>query len=186
MRFFSCDFWNGSDAQCDLYQDVAGTTFPVLLNALPLGAPDMFNCGYHYVIVVDGDGVVQYRGATNHAVIEIVLETAVERLNAEVAVEDTPGAAPLLGVNYPNPFNPITSIPFEVPPASAGASIQLDVLDLHGRVVRTLVNGSRPEGRHVAVFDGLDAAGNTLPSGSYLARLRVGEVVETRTMTLVK
>ena len=182
----SCDFWNGTDAQCDLFQVVSGTTFPVLLNALPLGAPDMFNCSYQYVIIVDGDGVVQYRGATDFSVIEAVLTTAVERLNAEVAVGDTPGAAPLLGANYPNPFNPSTRIPFEVPLASNGASVQLEILDLHGRVVRTLISGSRPEGHHVAEFDGLDTAGNTLPSGSYLARLRIGDVVETRTMTLVK
>lgn len=165
---------------------MAGTTFPVLLNALPLGAPDMFNCSYHYVIVVDGDGVVQYRGTANFPVLEVVLASAIERLDTQVAVGDTPGAAPLLGANYPNPFNPSTRIPFDVPPASAGASVQLDVLDLHGRVVRTLVSGSRPEGRHVAVFNGRDAAGNILPSGNYLARLRVGNVVETKSMTLVK
>ena len=169
-----------------MYQNASGTTFPVLLNASPLGDPDMFNCGYHYVIVVDGDGVVQYRGTVNLPVIEVVLETAVDRLGSAVAVDDTPGAARLLGANYPNPFNPSTRIPYEVPPTSAGAGVQLEILDLHGRVVRTLVSGLRPEGSHVAVFNGLDTAGNTLPSGSYLARLRVGKVVETRTMTLVK
>jgi len=185
VRFLACDFWNGTDAQCDLFQSVSGTTFPVLLNASGLGAPNMYNCSYHYVFVIDGDGIVAYRGTTNPAILEIVLQDAVDRL-VGVAVDDVPGAAPLLGANYPNPFNPRTTIPFEVPPARDGATVRLDVLDLHGRVVRTLVSGSLPAGAHAAEFNGLNEAGRALPSGSYLARLRVDTQETSRVMTLVK
>ncbi|NIA26909.1 MAG: nodulation protein NfeD [Desulfobulbaceae bacterium] len=91
-----------------------------------------------------------------------------------------------LGGNYPNPFNPATSIPYEVPAGRGSSQVRLDVVDLQGRVVRTLVADSRPTGRYVAVFDGLDRRGTQLPSGSYLARLKVGGAETSRVMTLVK
>ncbi len=164
---------------------MADITFPVLLNASGLGAPDMFNCSYHYAIVIDGDGIVQYRGTVNVPVLEFVIQAAVDRLHG-VPVEDVPDAGAILGANYPNPFNPRTTIPYEVPVGQNGASVRLDVLDLRGRVVRTLVTGSRVSGPHQVEFDGLNGAGRSLPSGSYLARLRVGSTEISRVMTLVK
>ncbi len=158
----------------------------MLLSAHPLGAPDQYNCSYHFLIVVDGDGLVQYRGSVNVPVIEAVLQASVARLPGTVGVGDTPSVGSLLGANYPNPFNPSTTVPYTVPAGRDGAAVRLDVLDLRGRVVRTLVNGARAAGDHTAVFDGLDAAGVSLPSGAYLARLRVGGMEQMRVMTLVK
>ncbi len=163
VRFFSCDFWGGSDAQCDLFQSVTGTTFPVLLDCAGLGASDQYNCSYHYVFVIDGDGVVAYRGSFNQAAIEMVVADAVERLDTQVAVGDVPDARPLLGAAYPNPFNPSTNVPYFVPDSAASTEVQLDVLDLRGRVVRTLVSGQRPAGDHVVTFDGRGADGSVLP-----------------------
>jgi hypothetical protein len=186
VRFFACDFWNGSDAQCDLFQNVSGIGFPVLLNADVLGEPDQYNCSYHYAFVIDGDGIVAYRGSVNIPAMTAVIEDAVERLNGAVGVDDVPGAEAILGSNYPNPFNPSTSIPYDVPVARDGAVVRLDVLDIRGRLVRTLVSSSQPAGQHLAVFDGRDDAGNSLPSGSYLARLRVDGQEQARLMTLIK
>jgi hypothetical protein len=186
VRFLACDFWNGSDAQCDLFQQEAGITFPVLLNAGPLGEPNMFNCSYHYVIVVGGNGIVEYRGFASLNALEIVLEAAIEATNGAVAVGDVPGAGPLLGANYPNPFNPSTVLPFRIPADRDGASVQLDVLDMRGRVVRSLVDERRPAGEHTVTFDGLDARGRALPSGTYLARLLVDGERSATIMTLVK
>ncbi len=64
--------------------------------------------------------------------------------------------------------------------------MQLDVLDLRGRVVRTLVSETRAAGSHLARFDGRSDDGNVLPSGSYLARLRVDGQESSRIMTLIK
>lgn len=186
VRFFSCDFWGGSDAQCDLYQNVSGTTFPVLLDADVLGAPDQYNCSYHYLFVIDGDGLVAYRGSVNVPALEIVLQDAVDRLETQVAVGDVPDRRVLLGTNYPNPFNPSTNVPYFVPDGSDGAHVQLDVLDLRGRLVRTLVAENRPSGNHVAVFDGRDDRGRGLASGSYLMRMRMAGVETARVVTLAK
>ncbi len=91
--------------------------------------------------------------------------------------EELPVEVMLLG-NYPNPFNPETTIRYALPESD---HVRLAVYDLAGREVAVLVDGAQPAGEHVARFDGRD-----LPSGSYAYRLRVGEEVETRTMTLVK
>ncbi len=187
LRAFSPDVWNGSDAQCDLFQTLSETTFPVLLNAEFLMAPDQYNTGRHRVFVIDGEGIVRYRGPVNVSVIAPIVEEAIGNLGGGTAVGDTPIAAALLGANYPNPFNPSTRIPYEVPVDLDGARTRLEVVNLRGQVVRTLVAaGSLPAGRYTAVFDGLDDRGNQLPSGSYLARLRVDEAELSRVMTLVK
>lgn len=91
--------------------------------------------------------------------------------------EELPAEAALLG-NYPNPFNPETTIRYALP---EGAHVRLAVYDLLGQEIATLVDGVQAAGEHAARFDGED-----LPSGSYVYRLQVGEEVASRTMTLVK
>ena len=91
--------------------------------------------------------------------------------------EELPAEVALLA-NYPNPFNPETTIRYALPQAG---KIRLAVYDLLGQEVAVLVDGSRPAGHHTVRFDGED-----LPSGSYVYRLQVGEEVVARTMTLVK
>lgn len=80
--------------------------------------------------------------------------------------------------NYPNPFNPSTFIPFELPESGW---VKLSVLDLSGREVRLLVSGEQGAGRHVVPFD---ASG--LASGLYLVRLetRLGQL--TRSVLFLK
>jgi hypothetical protein len=74
--------------------------------------------------------------------------------------------------NYPNPFNSGTVISFYV--ADIGpipAEIKIEIYDIAGRVVRTLVNSKYPIGTHNAVWDGRDDFGQELPSGAYLAKI---------------
>jgi hypothetical protein len=186
VRFFSCDFWNGSDLQCDGYQNVTGTSFPVLLNCSDLGAPDQYNCSYHYSFVIDGDGLVAYRGSLNIPALELVIADAIERLDTQTPVGDVPRTGVMLGAAYPNPFNPTTNVPFLVPDRLDGARVQLEVLDLRGRVVRTLVSGPRAAGDHLVSFDGRTDGGDLVPSGTYLARLRLDGIEQARLMTLIK
>jgi hypothetical protein len=70
----------------------------------------------------------------------------------------------------PNPFNPSTTISFDVP--ASGGDVRLELYDARGRLVRTLVSGRRDPGRQEAVWNGRDAAGRRVPSGVYFARLR--------------
>ena len=80
--------------------------------------------------------------------------------------------------NYPNPFNPTTTIPFALPEA---AEVRLSVYDLLGRRVAVLVEGPMAAGRHEVRFQG-----DHLSSGVYLVRMQAGVFSQVRRMTLVK
>jgi endo-1,4-beta-xylanase len=83
-----------------------------------------------------------------------------------------------LAPNFPNPFNPATSIRYALDRPSR---VTLRIFDLRGRAVRTLVDGERPAGRHAAAFDGRD-----LPSGTYLCRMEAGSRAATIKICLIK
>jgi hypothetical protein len=83
----------------------------------------------------------------------------------------------------PNPFNPMTSLHFRLPHDS---DVGLDIYDVSGRQVRTLVSGPRPAGDNVVRWDGTDNAGHAVASGTYFARLVVDEQAEIKSMTLVR
>jgi hypothetical protein len=82
--------------------------------------------------------------------------------------------------NFPNPFNPTTTIRYTVPDG-APAQVVLDVHDLLGRRVAELVRGEVPPGMHGVIWD---AAG--MSSGVYLCRLTTGARTQTRLMMLVR
>lgn len=83
-----------------------------------------------------------------------------------------------LDQNYPNPFNPATLVRYSL---NRESHVRLQVFDLQGRHVSTLVDGPRSVGTHELQFD---ASG--LPSGTYLYRLDAGGVVQSRRMIVVK
>ena len=89
-----------------------------------------------------------------------------------------------LGPCRPNPFNPGTTISYEL---AAPGAVHLAVYDLRGRLVRTIVDGQPlPPGRHEAHWDGRDGHGASAAGGVYLYRIRTGDYVAARSMTLVK
>jgi hypothetical protein len=86
--------------------------------------------------------------------------------------------------NYPNPFNPSTTIAFSV---SQSGSVLLDIYDLTGRHVRTLLSGGVAAGHHDVQWDGRDERGSSVGSGVYFYRLRAGaNSVTSRKMLLMK
>ena len=91
--------------------------------------------------------------------------------------------APTLVDITPNPFNPATKIAFEL---AREGQVQLEIYDLRGRRVRTLVHGTAGAGRHVATWNGSDDAGDRVVSGLYIVRLSSGGVMETKKMMLMK
>lgn len=89
-----------------------------------------------------------------------------------VEAPETPLAnAPSLLPNFPNPFNPQTTIRFTLP---AAGPARLAIYDTAGRLRRVLVEGVQAIGTHAVAWDGRDAAGRELPSGLYLCELRAG------------
>lgn len=92
-------------------------------------------------------------------------------------------AAAELKPNFPNPFNPRTTLAYELP---AAQSVRLAIYSLDGRLVRNLVDGLRGEGRHEVMWDGLDQQGSAVSSGTYFYTLRTLDGVQTRSMVLVR
>jgi hypothetical protein len=94
-----------------------------------------------------------------------------------IGVDDTPAVFELTG-NYPNPFNPRTTVAFSVP-APGHATVHIH--DVRGRLVQTLVDEAVAAGRHARVWDGTDDGGRPVASGVYLYRLEFrGEDGSTR------
>ncbi len=94
----------------------------------------------------------------------------------------TPDWVPALLPNHPNPFNPTTTIPFYLP---MSAQVRLDVFDVNGRRVVRLVNETLAAGNHSVQWRGTTPSGSAA-SGIYFVKLRVGNQVLTRKMSLVK
>ncbi|MCG8604510.1 FG-GAP-like repeat-containing protein [bacterium] len=110
----------------------------------------------------------------------------IENQDAVTHVDQPEAAIPsrfTLYQNAPNPFNPSTSIRFDLATAS---EVVLEIHDLLGRRQRTLLKGVRPAGSHEVVWDGLDDLGKAIGSGQYFYTLRAGDFHETRKLLLVK
>jgi hypothetical protein len=92
-----------------------------------------------------------------------------------------PGVAMLS--NYPNPFNPATTIRYEVAPAQ---NVVLAIFDVNGSLVRSLDAGPRSQGVHEKRWDGRDNQGRPVASGVYYARLTGQQQTLTRKIVLLK
>ena len=88
-----------------------------------------------------------------------------------------------LSQNYPNPFNASTMIIYEIPEAG---HVALDIYNILGQKVRTLVDRIQPVGKHTACWDGTDAKGKALASGVYLYQLRSRSHTLTNKMILLR
>ncbi|HNW58384.1 MAG TPA: FlgD immunoglobulin-like domain containing protein [bacterium] len=101
-------------------------------------------------------------------------------------VRNAVAAQPLtfdLGQNYPNPFNPETRLYFQLP---VSAEVKLVIYNARGQIVRNLVASRYDAGHHVINWDGRDNAGNLAPTGVYIYRIKAGDYIAARKMTLVK
>ncbi len=88
-----------------------------------------------------------------------------------------------LDANYPNPFNPTTTISFALPDTRR---VKLAVYGIDGRRIAVLVDGTLPAGRHEVVWTGRDDRGQPVATGAYFFRMEAGPYHEVRKMTLVK
>ncbi len=85
--------------------------------------------------------------------------------------------------NYPNPFNPETIISFDI---KTRTSVRIEIYNMKGQLIRTLVNDMVDKGHHQLVWNGRDNNGNSVASGVYQYRMQAGEYKATRRMMLMK
>jgi hypothetical protein len=190
---FYVEYYNGSEWQI-FANYVAGTSFnnntfyvaTITLNkgpyVFPTGARIRFRCDASNNsddVYIDA---ITWRGsATARASGDDELVAKREHLDRPIETADEPAAfvpGASLEQNYPNPFNPRTTIAFNL---VEEAPVTLEVFDAAGRLVATLVDGSKGAGRHSVDFDALG-----LSSGIYFYRLRAGAFVQQKKMVLLK
>jgi hypothetical protein len=85
--------------------------------------------------------------------------------------------------NFPNPFNPSTTISFSLPETGP---VNLAVFSVTGQKIRELASGPFPAGRHSVIWDGRDQSGMPVSSGVYLSRLITKKKSTANRMLLVK
>ena len=113
-------------------------------------------------------------------------ETSYTPIAVAVPGSDTPVRSTQLA-NYPNPFNPRTTIELALPGAGNPTPIELTVFDIRGRKIATVFQGELPTGRrHRFSWDGRTAQGARAASGVYFCRAEVGDRVFSLKMTLVQ
>lgn len=144
------------------------TLLPIVIPYTPLHI-GYAGTGSHYKGLIDNVQIYNYPAG---------LVTAVEKIPSAELPEKFE-----LYQNYPNPFNPNTTIKFAVPTTQF---ITINVYDLLGRKVKTLVNGVYEPGEYKVVWDGTDDFGKPVSSGIYLYQLRAGQNILVKKMLLVK
>jgi hypothetical protein len=95
----------------------------------------------------------------------------------------TPIVATELNGNYPNPFNPETTISYAIKDRT---NVRLEIYNTKGQLIRTLVNQEQPTGRYDIVWNGKDNNNNAVSSGMYFYRMNAGSYASTRKMLLMQ
>jgi len=121
----------------------------------------------------DGDLLVSTWPATGVIVLRNLIETSVP----------IPSGGPTPPVCSPNPGNPRIGIDFAI---AVGGPVRLEITDLRGRRVRTLIDDELSAGQHRRTWDGCDDAGRSLPSGVYLVRVANAAGLSSGRVTLVR
>jgi len=134
------------------------------------------------IIVVDTQAPILLAPGEFHIYTDVKLETPDIKASIEEA-PTTKEATYLLEQNYPNPFTTQTAIKYEL---TQTVNVRLEIFNLLGQRVRTLVNYKQTAGQYQPIWDGLTDDGRCVVSGLYLYRLQAGNFAQTRKMLLLR
>ena len=123
--------------------------------------------------------------ATRILGVEVLPEENLVEKNATInyAVEESIPQELTLFDNYPNPFNPETTIKFYLPKRNF---VELKIYNINGLLINVLKSGHTMEGYHTAKWNGTDISGNKVSSGLYLSVLEIGQTRIVRRLFLLK
>ena len=88
-----------------------------------------------------------------------------------------------LANNYPNPFNPSTTIPYSI---AENVHTEIQIYDLRGAIIRTLVNKTLQPGQYKIIWDGKNDNSTLMASGLYLVKMKAGDFTGQRKMLLIR
>ncbi len=176
------DTWNESSSSVESFRETTGITYPLLLNAEQTLVNYYGNSfSYDRSVVVDQEGKVAYKGTeyVDKDTTE-VKQTISDLLETSTSIDDKseqPFQVELHG-NYPNPFNPTTTIRYDL---NSPGKVTLKVFTVLGQPVATLVDDFKSAGTHSVTFDATN-----LSSGIYLYQLQTDDFKKTRKMIMTK
>jgi len=147
---------------------------------LSVGMPSTIAFKDFGVIQDDNDGVAN----ADSADVTVDVTPPTGEVEPEVAEDALPDAY-ALSKNYPNPFNPTTTIEYAIPADGAGR-VELVIYNINGQKVRTLVDETKEAGYYHVVWDGRSDTGELVSSGIYLYRIVSGNFIKIEKMTLIK
>ena len=88
-----------------------------------------------------------------------------------------------LHLNYPNPFNPVTTLRYDL---SENGHVNIIIYDMLGRKVKTLINQTQDAGYRSVIWDATNDYGKPVSAGIYLYQIQAGEYIQTKKMVLLK
>jgi peroxiredoxin len=182
VEFIGLDVYDGTRSIV-LSQFVipTGITFPILLNASSIGF--FYGMGTSNFMIIDENGIITYlQRFYNENALKQSLDTLT---NANRNPNVSQPTEFKLEQNFPNPFNPSTSIYYELK-INEPSLVSLTVYDILGKEVKTLVNETQPSGFYKINWNGTNNQNTTVPAGVYLYELRSNGFVETKRMLLLK
>ena len=172
--------------------DAREGALPTWTQLLPTGALPAGRWGQVAIYDPPGDQMVIWGGTNSGTGIADIwaLEWAADGSVAgggDLALSSTVDFSPDRGISRvlrssPNPFNPATTIRYDVP--AAGGRLLLGVYDVDGQLVRELFDGDRGPGSYAVLWDGRDAQGRVLASGIYFCRIELPGSSETIKLVL--
>jgi len=155
---------------------------------IEISSDDSTGCGLSIQIIGQGEGAIQLHLFNIDDTSDSVNVDISINATSTVSIHDNQSEKNLvkkfaLGANYPNPFNPSTSISYALVNSEM---VNLSIYDMRGRLVRTLFRGNQILGYHTMDWNGTDGQGRPVSAGSYIYTIQVGNEVKTKKMTLLK
>ncbi|GBD93200.1 flagellar basal body rod modification protein [bacterium BMS3Abin05] len=140
------------------------------------------------VNVTDGQLNIDFQASVDSAKVSAIKITGVHGAMAKRLAKNggVMSAVPNdygLSANYPNPFNPSTTIDYQLPEA---ANVKMVIYDLLGRQIRTLVDRNEEAGYHAISWDSRNENGMQVPAGIYILKLHANKYTAIRKMVLMK
>jgi len=166
------------------FTDTATTTRDLHIQAGSIARNAGADLGCYFVTDIDGGVRVQWDiGADGYGI------GMAKRAREQQAPKEEYPKVFALHQNMPNPFNPTTIIWYDIPYREGGQNshfTRLEIFNIRGQLVRTLVNEIKKPGYHSVIWDGKSDNGRTLASGLYIYRIIADDFIQKRRMLLVK
>jgi hypothetical protein len=174
-------YLNGNDYKVKIWEDTGDPADEPDDYLIEVTDTDPWERGVWTVMTILGDPIGDGNGD------EIYLDNVVLKQLGASAIDEEPSinapAVFALKNNYPNPFNPTTTIEYSLDKAD---DVTINIYSVTGQLVRTLTNESMSAGTHRVTFNGLDNNGNSLSSGIYFYTLQNSVQSITKKMILMK